>query len=185
MVFVLGRIVTVNSHCALANLPGLAVYGATKSALLSWSDGIRVELGKYGVTVTSFIPGSYVTQSNIMGKQLQNVQEMHDNFTAEQHDFYSNYFKTYNMYLSHLTSPSDPVKIEDDHLYQIFESSLVDKYPKVIYKNEPFRYWLYHLFFKYSPRWSRDYLVLKFMQMPEYKPLKYECYGDDDEDIDL
>lgn len=176
----------MSSHCALATLPGLAVYGATKTALLGWSDGIRVELAKYGVAVTSFIPGSYATQSNIMGKQLQNVQEMHDNFSPEQHDFYSSYFKNYNMYLSHLTPPSDPVKIEDETLYEKFECTLLDKYPKVVYKNEPFRYWIYHLLFKYSPWWLRDYLVVKFIKMPEYTPPIDQCFDDDEErDIDL
>lgn len=52
-----GRIITISSHCALANLPGLTVYGATKAALSSWSDGLRVEMAKYGVHVTTVIPG--------------------------------------------------------------------------------------------------------------------------------
>lgn len=171
----------MSSHCALATLPGLSVYGATKTGLLAWSDGIRVELSKYGVSVTSFIPGSYATQSNIMGKQLQNVQEMHDNFSAEQHDFYSCYFKAYNMYLSYLTPPLDPLRIEDESLYEKFECALLDKYPKIVYKNEPFRYWIYHLFFKYGPWWLRDYLVVKFMMMPDYIPM----LPNDDEDIDI
>lgn len=168
----------------MANLPGLSVYGGTKSALLSWSDGIRVELGKYGVSVTSLIPGSFATKSNIMGRQLQNVQEMHDNFTTEQHNFYSSYFKTYNMYLSYLVPPPEPEKIVDDKLYEKFECALLDKYPKVVYKNEPFRYMIYHLFFKYSPCWIRDYLIVKFMQMPDYIPPKKQSIEIDD-DIDL
>ncbi|ENN70633.1 hypothetical protein YQE_00679, partial [Dendroctonus ponderosae] len=51
------RLVTISSHCALANLPGLTVYGATKAALMSWNDGIRIEMAKYGVQVVTFIPG--------------------------------------------------------------------------------------------------------------------------------
>lgn len=53
------RVVNVASHCALAPLPGLSVYGASKAALLAWADSLRVELGKYGVDVVSFIPGKY------------------------------------------------------------------------------------------------------------------------------
>lgn len=53
-----GRIITVTSHCALATLPGLAVYGATKAGLMAWCDGLRVEQAKYGVHVITFIPGT-------------------------------------------------------------------------------------------------------------------------------
>lgn len=53
------RIINVTSHCALASLPGLSIYGATKAALLGWSDSLRVELAKYGVSVVNFIPGMF------------------------------------------------------------------------------------------------------------------------------
>jgi len=54
-----GRIITISSHCALATLPGLSVYGATKAGLAAWCDGLRVEQAKYGVRVISLIPGRY------------------------------------------------------------------------------------------------------------------------------
>lgn len=54
-----GRLVNVVSHCAIAGLPGLSVYGATKAALLNWNDTLRIEQSKYGVKVISFIPGMY------------------------------------------------------------------------------------------------------------------------------
>lgn len=105
-----------------------------------------------------------------MGQQLQNVQEMHDNFTEEQHRFYSDYFKRYNIYLSFITPPSEPQKIYDDKLYQVFEGALLDKNPNTVYKHEPLRYKFYHFLFRYSPVVIRDYLIIKFMRMPEYKP---------------
>lgn len=52
-----GRIITISSHCALETLPGLAVYGATKTALRAWSDGLRVELAKFNMPVITLIPG--------------------------------------------------------------------------------------------------------------------------------
>ncbi|XP_060536269.1 retinol dehydrogenase 7 [Cylas formicarius] len=164
------RLIIVSSHCALANLPGLAVYGATKAALSSWSDGLRVELEKYGIKVLTFIPGSFASQSNLMSRQLEHIQEMHDAFTPEQHIFYSDYFKRYNMYLSCIASPTDPKKIEDNKLYKVFENSLLDLHPKAVYKNEPLRYKIYHFLFKYSPTFIRDYFVIKFMTMPKYYP---------------
>ncbi|XP_018567131.1 estradiol 17-beta-dehydrogenase 2 [Anoplophora glabripennis] len=179
-----GRLITVTSHCSQATLPGLAVYGATKSALTAWSDGIRVELGKYGVKVVTFIPGSFTMQSNIMANQLQNVQEMHDNLTAEQHNFYSDYFKRYNIYLSGIKPPSEPVKIEDNVMYRVFECTLLDKYPKVIYKCQPLRYAFYHTLFKISPWCLRDYFVTCFMQMPKYIPVEEKPSDADLEEFD-
>lgn len=178
-----GRVITVSSHCALENLPGLSIYGATKAALSSWNDGLRVEMAKYGVQVVVFIPGSFVTESNILGRQLQNVQEMHDNFTVEQHQFYRSYFKNYNIYLSFLIPPSEPVKLKDEKLFEIFEGALLDKNPNSVYKHEPMRYTFYHFLFKYSPVFLRDFFVVKFMQMPEYEPeeVTYDEEGSSDD----
>ncbi|CAH0550685.1 unnamed protein product [Brassicogethes aeneus] len=165
-----GRVITITSHCAQATLPGLSVYGATKAALAGWSDGLRVEQAKYGVKVVTFIPGSFPTESHIMSKQLSYVQEMHDNFTEEQHQFYSNYFKRYNIYLSYLSGPTVPKKLSNFGLYQEFDNALLEESPKPLYKVENYRYWFYHTLFKYSPYCLRDYFVTKFMLMPEYIP---------------
>lgn len=51
------RIIVVSSHCAQEPLPGISIYGATKAAEYAWASSLRVELGKYGVKVVSFIPG--------------------------------------------------------------------------------------------------------------------------------
>lgn len=164
-----GRIINVTSHCALQTLPGLAVYGATKSGLQAFSDGIRVELGKYGVKVTTLIPGSFTTQSNIMAKQVDNVYEMFSAFNSEQRSFYEDYFKRYNSYLALLSGPTNPKKIDDDQLYEAFEGALLDEKPQRIYICESWRYTFYHTLFKIVPFRIRDYLVCKFMQMPEFK----------------
>jgi len=52
-----GRIIVVSSHCAADPLSGVSVYAATKAALAAWTTALRIEVGKYGVNVVSFIPG--------------------------------------------------------------------------------------------------------------------------------
>lgn len=170
MFFVLGRIITVTSHCAQATLPGLAVYGATKAGLSAWSDGLRVELGKYGVKVITFIPGSFANQSNIMARQIDNAYEMRSAFTSEQEEFYGDYFRRYNTYLAQLTVPAVPKKIDDTDMYEVFEKTLLDVVPKYKYVHEPMRYTVYHTLFKCSPTSIRDYFICKFIKMPEYMP---------------
>lgn len=146
------------------------MYGATKAALAAWSDGLRVELGKYGIKVITFIPGSFTQHSNIMAKQVENVYEMRSAFTPEQLDFYGDYFKRYNAYLALLSAPSLPKKIDDSELYDVFEKTLLEITPKAKYVHEPFRYTVYHTLFKIMPTKIRDYLVCRFMKMPEYIP---------------
>lgn len=160
---------TVTSHCALQTLPGISVYGATKSGLQAWSDGLRVELNKYGVQVTTFIPGSFAPHSNIMSKQVDNVYEMFSAFTPEQKYFYEDYFKRYNAYLGLLVGPTAPKKIDDERLYRVFEGALLDQRPERIYKYESLRYTFYHTLFRIVPFRIRDYLVCKFMRMPEFQ----------------
>ncbi|KAL3285586.1 hypothetical protein HHI36_000116 [Cryptolaemus montrouzieri] len=162
------RFITITSHCALASLPGLSIYGATKAALTGWNDALRIEMGKYGVKVVNFIPGSFTTQSNIMANQMKYAYEMHEGLSKEQKIFYEYYFKTYNTYLSFIRSPSEPKKIADSNLYELFEDALLDVRPKAVYKNEPWRYFFYHTLFRLSPVPLRDYFITKFMQMPEY-----------------
>lgn len=52
-----GRILNVGSVYSFAAIPHQAVYGATKSFLLSFSDSLGYELKGSGVTVTALCPG--------------------------------------------------------------------------------------------------------------------------------
>lgn len=52
-----GRILFTSSIAAVMPSPFLAVYGATKAFLLSFSEALRSELRETGVTVTALLPG--------------------------------------------------------------------------------------------------------------------------------
>lgn len=166
--------ITITSHCAFEVLPGLSVYGATKAALAGWCDGLRIELSKFGVNVIKFVPGSFVTQSNIMARQVASSFEMNAAFTSEQRLVYGPYFRRYNNYLTSLSGERFPVKIQDPEMYKTFDKVLLDVEPKSTYVHEPWRYCIYHCLFKYTPVPVRDYLVTKFMMMPDYD--EKECF---------
>lgn len=160
--------INITSHCSSTCLPGLTTYGATKAAVKAYTDGLRIELSKYGVKVISFIPGSFVMESNIMARHSEHVREMYNNFTKEQYLFYEDYFQRYNAHLLGIPIQKVPSKIVNNALFTEFEQALLLESPKASYKVEPFRYAFYHLLFKITPTPIRDYLVVKFMQMPEY-----------------
>ncbi|MGL4820786.1 MAG: SDR family NAD(P)-dependent oxidoreductase [Bacilli bacterium] len=56
-----GHILNVASLAGMMNSPRSVVYGATKSALISFSDGIRLELAPHNVFVTTVNPGPIST----------------------------------------------------------------------------------------------------------------------------
>ena len=56
-----GRILNVSSIAALQPVPLMAVYGATKAFVLSFTEAIRNELKKTGVSITALLPGPTAT----------------------------------------------------------------------------------------------------------------------------
>src|SRR3954463_10199027 len=57
-----GSVINIASTAAFQPLPGSAVYAATKSFVLSFSEAIRTELRGTGVTVTAVCPGPVKTE---------------------------------------------------------------------------------------------------------------------------
>ncbi|XP_021694992.1 D-beta-hydroxybutyrate dehydrogenase, mitochondrial [Aedes aegypti] len=165
-----GRVINVTSHCSLQALPGLSVYSATKAALRYWTEGLRIEMSSYGVPVVNFIPGSLVMQSNICANQQQYAEQMKAGFSEEQAQFYGSYFDEYNAYLR-VISGSKPVQsLAGNHpVLRCFEDALLDAKPKPLYKCEPWRYRMYHFLFRISPTAISDWLVRRFVAMPEYR----------------
>lgn len=94
---------------------------------------------KYGVEVVNFIPGSQVTNTNIIGRQKQYASEMLAAFTEEQLLFYGDYFERYNNYLKHISTNNSAQIISDGDLFNEFCKSLLDYTPRSTYKCEPLR----------------------------------------------
>ncbi|MEP6482129.1 MAG: SDR family NAD(P)-dependent oxidoreductase [Rhodoglobus sp.] len=57
-----GGIVNVASTAAFQPIPGMAVYGASKSFVLSFSEAMWAEARKHGVKVTALAPGATSTE---------------------------------------------------------------------------------------------------------------------------
>lgn len=70
-----GRIVNISSITAFTGYSGLAVYGATKSALIGFSRSLAREVGRMGVSVNCVAPGFIDTQmtSGLEGEQRERV----------------------------------------------------------------------------------------------------------------
>ena len=162
------RIINVTSHCGLQALPGLPIYCATKAGLVTFTEALRLDMSKYGVSVVNFVPGSFVQSSNITSRQSKYADEMRTSLNAEQIDFYGEYFDRYNKYLEAISGEKEP-KIVDKNIIDTFEEALLHNIPKTRYIVEPFRYKLYHVLFKITPQTITDMLLHKFVMMPRYE----------------
>lgn len=67
-----GMIVNIGSIAGKVTLPWLTLYSASKYALGSYTDGLRMELGRYGVRTLSVCPGYVNTdfQQHILAGQV-------------------------------------------------------------------------------------------------------------------
>lgn len=166
------RIINVSSHCGIRSLPCLTTYSATKAALTSFTEGLRIEMKEYGVDVVNFIPGSFIANSNIAANQMKYAAQMKEAFSQEQLNFYGEYFDRFNTYLSALSGVKEPAMLQDENIIRTFEEALLDTPPKPKYVCEPWRYKFYHLLFKITPLPLSDWLVKKFVAFPCFDPSK-------------
>jgi len=72
LLLISGRIVNVSSVKGLFVIPFCAAYSMTKYAVEAFSDALRLEMNRFGVTVTVVEPGNFggSTESN-------NVSDVH------------------------------------------------------------------------------------------------------------
>src|SRR5262249_41435113 len=79
-----GRIVNISSIGGKIAVPHLMPYAMSKFALAGLSDGMRAELSKYGITVTSVYPGLMRTGSHVYARTKgdQNAESAWFSFLA-------------------------------------------------------------------------------------------------------
>ncbi|XP_054010399.1 estradiol 17-beta-dehydrogenase 2 [Hylaeus anthracinus] len=162
------RIIIISSHCNIQPIPGVAAYSGTKAAITAWATAIRVELKKYGVKVVCFVPGSFVTESNILARQAEHFETMRNSMADEAKVFYADYFARYSEYFGSVAPRGELKKLQGQRMYEVFEDALLDKHPSAIYKHESWRYCIYHTLFLATPTRVRDWLVQKFVQGPSW-----------------
>lgn len=164
------RIINVSSHCGFKNLPTLSVYGATKAGIMSYTEGLRLEMSQHGVDVIDFVPGSFVMNSNLTAYQTKYAAEMREALDEEQIKYYGDYFDRLNFYLSAVAGEKEPELLPNPLIISTFEEALLDTPPKRRYICEPWRYKWYHFLFKISPVTISDWLVYRFLSMPRFQP---------------
>lgn len=71
-----GRVINISSIIANTGFSGLAVYGATKAAMVGFTKSLSREVGKVGITVNTVAPGYMETDmtSALQGEKLESIK---------------------------------------------------------------------------------------------------------------
>ncbi|CAB3230011.1 unnamed protein product [Arctia plantaginis] len=163
------RIINVASHCGLHPLPGFAAYSASKAAVLGWTKALRMEHMRYGLSAVSFVPGGFITSSNIISNQGATGNVILEHLNEEQKSFYGERIKSLSNYLEAATTRDVRYdSLKDENILETFIKALTEDNPKELYKVESWRYMFYYNLFKLPlPEASHRWLVKKFLNFPE------------------
>jgi len=116
--------VFISSLAALVTLHGSGIYSASKRAMEAITDGLRLELTDFGVSVTSVLPGHVATP--IVDKQIDDYREL---ISEELYNTYKYFFEVLvkKRRLSFVGAPGPNVTSE------VIIHALVDPYPQTRY----------------------------------------------------
>nr|WJR82371.1 short-chain dehydrogenase/reductase [Spodoptera frugiperda] len=163
------RIINIASHCGLQPLPGFAAYSASKAGVIALTKALRLEHRRHGLSAVAFIPGGFVSSSNIISNQGQQGQNMLEHLNEEQKSFYGQRITTLSNYLQ-LATAHEPSydSMKDENIIETYVKALTDDDPKQMYKVESWRYFFYYNLFKLPlPEAVISWLVKKFLCFPE------------------
>ena len=163
-----GRLVNVVSFCTECPLPTLSVYTATKAALMSLTNGMRMELSKYGIDVILFNPGDHPGETPLCFGQNVHYEAMKAEVCQRFPSNVTNHFEAYRSKFES-TFPGQPptIKLKSPGLYKNFDRILLDNRPDPMYVNSDWKTRIYFGILKAIPtRWS-DKLRLGLMRLPK------------------
>jgi len=80
-----GAIVNISSISALHSAPFHAAYGAAKRALVSFTETLASEWGRYGVRANCVTPGAVLTKRHIDGGFADQIREIAKTFPLQRH----------------------------------------------------------------------------------------------------
>ncbi|KAL0968602.1 hypothetical protein UPYG_G00269060 [Umbra pygmaea] len=145
-----GRIVNVCSMAADGPTPGFAAYAASKAALYSFSEVLRLELAKWGVSVSIIKPGAFrtnifSTEEEVFASLSQNVQD----------DYGEAYISSLQSRFSKMSekSSNDLCPVLDDMCH-----ALMSVAPRPIY-TPGMCAWLIPFLHRVCPTWLYDIII--------------------------
>ncbi|GBM87185.1 D-beta-hydroxybutyrate dehydrogenase, mitochondrial [Araneus ventricosus] len=160
-----GRIITVTSINGKIAYPGLAVYSATKHALVGFSDGLRMELGpRHGIRVITVEPGDYARVTSIMSNHRCHAREMWNNMPREEQEQVENEFQKYHSATLQNYGLSSPTSWEGSPLLRDMKEAVLSESPSYSYLSAPFVHKLAYKLLTLLPACSKDFVLVWIAQ---------------------
>jgi len=91
-----GRVVNVSSVAGLQGYPGLSTYCATKFGMEGFSEVLRLELAKFGVSVVTVQPGDYSKATRLLDNHHRNMNIMWGEMSEDCRRQYRDFFLAYH-----------------------------------------------------------------------------------------
>lgn len=139
-----GRVVVVSSVAGHFTYPGFMSYSMTKHALVSFGDGLRREMRKWGVTVVTIEPSMYrtrITRSDVLTGALDNSWQKTPDPIKEAYGF--PYYEDFRGRMQKMAMKARP------HLEEVVDSleqAVREKKPRITYRcsgpSDKVRLWL-------------------------------------------
>ena len=148
-----GRLINMVSFCTECPLPTLSVYTATKAALMSLTNGMRMELAKYGVDVVMFNPGDHPGETPLCFGQKEKYDSMEDEVKQRFPHQVVEHFKAYReKFETTFSGHGPPLKsLSSPGLYANFDRIITEEKPLEFYINSDWKTRLYFGFLKVLP----------------------------------
>lgn len=164
-----GRIVNMMSFCTECPLPTLSVYTATKAALLSLSNGMRMELAKHGVDVILFNPGDHPTETPLCSGQDGNYATMAGSVSDrfKDHPDVMRQFGECRKKFTQLFPQPCLKKLDNPGLYVEFDKIIADPKPGHSYVNSDWITRAYFGILKVIPTTWSDWARTALMRLPK------------------
>lgn len=116
--------------------PGLSVYCATKHALEGFTQVLRQELSKFGVSVVSLQPGDYSKATHLLDSHHANMNAMWGEMSEEARAEYKQFFLAYHARVSQSGFTGrrlKPLSVLPASLLRGFEEALLATVPEPSY----------------------------------------------------
>lgn len=166
-----GRLVNMISFCTECPLPTLSLYTASKAALLSLSDGMRMELKKYGVDVILFNPGDYPDKTPLCSGQVVHYDNMFSDVNKMfgiKHPKVIKDFQAYQeKYATIFPEAGRLRKLDSPGLYKNFDKIIGDEKPKLHYVNSDWKTRSFFRFLNMIPKTWSDKARIAIMKLPK------------------
>ncbi|GIY27040.1 hypothetical protein CDAR_504151 [Caerostris darwini] len=157
-----GRVINVASAAGRLMMPGFVTYSTSKQAVIAFSDGLRLEMQKFGVSVVTIEPWMFRTRLSDPTSVSKHVEKQ---WTEVEDSVKTAYSKTYAAKLKNntkglFTSIMDP---NIDKVIDVMEDAVSNECPPYYYRPGM---WYLNIFLKIMnvlPKPFADYLLCQYI----------------------